>query len=96
VVVGALLSTLALTVLERGNRPAFSFSLAATACIALSLVVFFLYAYPANQQTENWSMLPENWEELRRQWEISHAVGAVLNLVALATLTLSLLTGKRG
>jgi hypothetical protein len=34
---------------------------------------------------------PYNWMELRRQWEYSHAVSAVLNLVALATLILSVL-----
>lgn len=36
-------------------------SLVAAACIASSLVVFFLFTYPANQQARNWTVLPENW-----------------------------------
>ena len=65
------------------------------AAIALSLVVFFLFTYPANQQTQNWTTLPDSWETLRRQWEYSHAVGAGLYFVALSALTLSLLVGRR-
>jgi hypothetical protein len=89
-VVGALVSTLALAILERGKGSVFYLSLAATLCIAASLAVFFLYTYPANQQTSNWTVLPENWEQLRRQWEYSHATGAGLYFLALFALTLSL------
>jgi hypothetical protein len=28
--------------------------------IALSLIVFFTFTYPANQQTVNWTVLPDN------------------------------------
>jgi hypothetical protein len=38
---------------------------------ALSLVVFFVFTFPANQQAQNWTVLPENRESLRRQWEYS-------------------------
>jgi hypothetical protein len=61
-------------------------------CIAGTQVVFWTYTYPANQATNNWTMLPENWVELRRQWEYSHATSAALNLVALVTLILSILS----
>jgi exosortase/archaeosortase len=94
VVVGALLSTLVLTVMVRDNSKMFHLTLTATICIALSLVVFFMFTYPANQHTLNWTMLPENWEELRRQWEYSHATGAGLYFVALIALTLSLLVER--
>lgn len=78
-----------------GGRPAeFYLTLTTAICIALSLVVFFVFTFPANQQTQNWTTLPENWVTLRRQWEYSHAVGAGLYLVALSALTLSLLVGR--
>jgi hypothetical protein len=89
-----LVSTLVLTVMVRESHRIFYLTLTATLCIALSLVVFFMFTYPANQQTLNWTMLPENWQELRRHWEYSHAVGAGLYFVALMTLILSLLVGR--
>lgn len=91
VVAGALLSTLALTIALRRDRKAFIFASIAFLCIAGTQVVFWTYTYPANQVTNNWTMLPENWEELRRQWEYSHATSAVLNLVALVIVILSVL-----
>ncbi|WP_036251994.1 hypothetical protein [Methylobacter sp. BBA5.1] len=52
-------------------------------CIAAALAVFFLFTYPANQQTANWTRLPGNWADLRKQWEYSHATRAGLFLIAL-------------
>jgi hypothetical protein len=63
--------------------------------LAASLTVFFAFTYPANQQTANGTLLPEHWERLRRQWEYSHAAGAVLDLTALVSFTLSLLVQRR-
>lgn len=94
VIVGALVTTAVVTFRVRARPAEFYLSLAATLCIALSLVVFFLFTYPANQQTQNWTVLPENWEVLRRQWEYSHAVGAGLYFAALGALTLSLLVPR--
>jgi ribose/xylose/arabinose/galactoside ABC-type transport system permease subunit len=91
VVVGALLSTLALTITAHQKRKAFIFALIAFLCIVGTQVVFWTYTYPANQVTNNWTMLPENWAELRYQWEFSHAASAVLNLIALVLLILFVL-----
>src|SRR5215216_5502723 len=74
VVVGALLITGIVAVMVRARSTEFYLTLGAALCIALSLVIFFLFTYPANQQTQNWTTMPENWEMLRRQWEYSHAV----------------------
>jgi hypothetical protein len=95
VVVSALVTTGLVAMLVRARPPEFYLTLTAAICIALSLVVFFLFTYPANQQTQNWTTLPDSWETLRRQWEYSHAVGAGLYFVALSALTLSLLVGRR-
>jgi len=93
--IGALVSTLVLTVLARAAPRMFYLTLVSTVCVALSLLIFFLFTFPANQQTENWTMLPDNWQELRRQWEYSHAVGAGLYLVALIALILAALVERR-
>jgi hypothetical protein len=95
IVVGALVMTAMLTVLQRGAGATFYLVLAATLCIALSLAVFFLFTFPANKATQNWTVLPHEWEALRRQWEYSHAIGAVLYFVALASLTLSIIFSRR-
>jgi hypothetical protein len=89
VVVGALLSTLILTIMNRHDPQAFTLSLIALICIVATQLVFWLFTFPVNGQTENWTVLPPNWSELRARWEYSHATSAVLNLLALAALILS-------
>jgi hypothetical protein len=91
VVAGALVSTLALTIAARKQRKAFLFALLSLVCVACTQAVFWIYTYPANQATNNWTILPENWLELRRQWEYSHASSAVLNLFAFIFVSLSVL-----
>ena len=51
--------------------------------IILSLVVFFIWVFPGNQATANWTEMPDNWEALRRQWEYGHAANAVIVFAAL-------------
>jgi hypothetical protein len=89
--VGALVLTGLVALRLRGHRSAFVPTLFAVVCIALSLVIFFMFTYPANQQTNNWTTLPDHWESLRRQWEYSHAVAAGLYFLALSGLISSLL-----
>jgi hypothetical protein len=92
VVVAALLSTLALTVTVRQERRTFIFALIGCLCIAATQAVFWAYTYPANRATRNWTVLPESWADLRPRWEFSHAASAVLNLIALVSLILSVLS----
>ena len=70
---GALIANFALALMLRGRGMPFAFALSAFFCIALTLVVFFIWTYAANQATDNWTTMPANWEQLRRQWEYSHA-----------------------
>lgn len=70
-------------------------ALIAALCIAVNLILFFSFTFPANRATENWTTLPENWESLRQQWEYAHAAGAGLYLLALASLTLALIVDRR-
>lgn len=92
--IGALVSTLALATMVRRNWKILILTLVAALCIALGLVVFFMFTYPVNQQTLNWTVLPDNWLQLRLQWEYSHAVNAGLFFVAFNALVLSLLIDR--
>ena len=94
VLIGALVANLALALLLRGRGAPFLLALFAFLCIALTLVVFFIWTYAANQATNNWMMIPDNWEQLRREWEYSHAANAVVTFAALCSLTLSVLTTR--
>jgi hypothetical protein len=91
VVIGALLSTLALTIMVRKPPKTFVLVLVAFLCMVGTQVLFWTFTFPANQQTHNWTVLPENWLALQRQWEYSHAASAGLNLVAFVALILAAL-----
>jgi hypothetical protein len=60
-----------------------------------SLAIFFIWTYPANQATSNWTVASANWASLRTQWEYSHAANAVMTFLALCAVTASLLVTKR-
>jgi hypothetical protein len=81
--------------LVRKEKKAFALTLIALLCIAGTQIIFWIFTYPANKQTNNWTMLPANWVELRNQWEYSHATSAVLDVIALITLIISILVKKR-
>jgi hypothetical protein len=91
VLFGALAANLILTFMVRHQRGAFWLALIAFLLVAATLMVFFIWTYPANQATSNWTEVPANWEELRRDWEYAHAASAVLTFIALCALTLSTL-----
>ncbi len=96
VVIGALLSTLALAIVLRAERGPMLWALVAFLCIAATQVIFWTWTYPANAATSNWTMVPPNWEALRTQWEYSHAASACFNVVAIVALTLSVLSWRHG
>lgn len=77
----ALFANFAAGFLASGTRR--RLSIAAGVIVAMTLAVFFLWTFPANQATGNWTSVPDSWERLRIQWEYSHAANAVLTFVAL-------------
>jgi hypothetical protein len=95
VLLSALVANLLLAIALRGRGPPFGFALVAFLCIALTLVIFFTWTFPANQATQNWTAIPANWEQLRRQWEYSHVANALVTLVAYGSVVLSVLTMRR-
>jgi hypothetical protein len=94
VVFGALLSTLALTIVVRKRPGELGPALTAFLCIVATQAIFWTITFPANQQTANWTLLPDNWQELRMRWEYSHAASAMLNLVALIAVIIAVLKGR--
>jgi hypothetical protein len=94
VLVGALIANLVLVVQLRGQGRPFVLAVAALLGLALSLVIFFTWTYPANQATNNWTTIPANWEQLRWEWEYSHAANALITLAAFCALALSVLTTR--
>jgi hypothetical protein len=90
VIFAAILSTLLLAIAVRGAGRTFKLTVIALLCIVGTQGVFWIFTFPVNQATVNWSTLPPNWTELRAQWEYSHAVSGGLNLIAFAALILSM------
>ncbi len=62
--------------------------IAALLCLVAAQALFWLFTFPANTATHNWTRMPagDDWEQLRRQWEYSHMAGALCQLLALCSL----------
>jgi len=86
-----LVSMLALAVLMWHHTRAFYAAAVAILALAAAQAVFWLFTYPANVATNNWTTIPADWDSWRRQWEFSHAVGAFCQLTAMGALIVSLL-----
>lgn len=83
VIIAAICTNLALALMLWLRRAPFWPSLAAGLILGATLIVFFVWTYPANVATANWTVIPPDWQTLRAQWEASHAANALLTLLAL-------------
>lgn len=93
-ILAAITANGALAFAERRRDPvAARWAAVSATLIAVSLAVFFIWVFPANQATANWTRQPAAWEELRRQWEYGHAVNA--GIVWLAFLATSIASSRR-
>jgi hypothetical protein len=70
----------------------FVFAILGLLAVAGTLAVFFIWTYPANVATDNWTIVPPDWAELRAQWEYSHAANAVLLLLGFCWVALAVIT----
>ncbi|HKB97103.1 MAG TPA: hypothetical protein VKB94_09645 [Rhizomicrobium sp.] len=68
---------------------------AALVLLVIAQALFWLFTFPANEVTQNWTRIPEDWEALRRQWEYSHAGGAICQLGGLCCLISALFARVR-
>ena len=93
-IVGAIIANLVLAMLLRHQRTPLVLVSVNLLCLVASLAVFFVFTYPTNQATDNWTAMPTNWESLRWQWEVSHAANAVITFIGFCALTGSLLVTR--
>lgn len=78
-IIGAIVATGGLALAERRRDPvAARWAGAAALLVLASLLVFFVWIFPANQETANWTRQPDGWEALRRRWEWGHAANALI------------------
>jgi hypothetical protein len=86
-----LASMLAVIVLARNDPPVWRVAIVALLCLVVAQALFWIFTYPANVSTANWTHIPDNWEALRSRWEYSHAAGAVLQGLAMSALIIAVL-----
>ena len=91
VLFGALVANLAHAIVLRKLGRSFGYALASFLLIAANLAIFFVWTFPTNQATNNWTVVPKNWSALRIQWEYSHAANAVVTFAALVCVVIAVL-----
>src|SRR5215470_6880927 len=67
-----VISATILFILTIKNERRLRFIFFAFICFDLALILFFSFTYPANRETNNWTILPANWQQIRNEWEYSH------------------------
>ena len=88
-------SMIAIIAMSRRESRVFWPAVVALLSLIAAQVVFWTYTFPTNVATNNWTTIPQNWEALRSQWEYSHAVGAVLQILAMGALVVATLARGR-
>jgi hypothetical protein len=86
-----LLGMLAVIWLYRSEPRVLWPAVAALACLVAAQAVFWIWTFPANQATANWTTQPANWQRLRLDWEYSHLAGAAFQTLAMASLVVAVL-----
>jgi hypothetical protein len=91
---GQIVFGLWLVLKSRQHHKIFRYAVAALICILMSVAIFFIFTFPTNIQTHNWTYVPPNWQVLRDQWEYSHAAAALFSLAAFVFLTFCLMSRR--
>jgi hypothetical protein len=73
-IAAALLLTAMHTFMVHADRAALALSFLAFLCLAATQAIFWIFTYPMNVASNNWTVTPENFEVTRRQWKYSHAL----------------------
>ena len=95
VLVVQLVAIASVVITAHGDRRLRMLALLALICLIGAQASFWIFTYPANAATVNWTVQPDDWQALRRQWEYSHAAGAFLQLMAMACLSLGAVGDNR-
>jgi hypothetical protein len=91
----SLTANAALAATVRDEATPFMLAIGATFAVVGALVIFFVWTYPVNQATENWTRLPLQWRSMRNLWEFSHAASAAVMLIALCCSILAVVMSRR-
>jgi hypothetical protein len=86
-----LLSLLGAAITSRARTDVMWLVILALVGLLGAQVVFWLFTFPTNVATRNWTVIPTDWELLRAEWEYSHAAGAAFQLLAMIALILAAL-----
>ncbi|MBS0642752.1 MAG: hypothetical protein JSS43_23050 [Proteobacteria bacterium] len=81
-IAAALLITLVQAALAWRDGVDRGLSFAAFLCLAATQIVFWMFTYPMNVETRNWTVMPAMFDSARWQWEFSHAASAALTAAA--------------
>jgi len=89
-IAAALACTLWFAAVAEG--PAEAPAVIAFVAVLATQLVFWVFTFPVNRYTRNWRDAPsEDWRRLRDRWELSHAVSALLNFIALVCVAVAIL-----
>ena len=69
--------------------------LAALLLMLAAQALFWLFTFPVNAATANWTQVTPDWDDLRGQWEWSHTAGAACQFLALCSLLTALFARVR-
>jgi membrane protease YdiL (CAAX protease family) len=95
-IAAAILANGALAIAERRRDPRAAFwALLSALLIIASLAVFFVWVFPGNRATENWTSVPDGWQALRRRWEYGHAANAAIVFAALLATGRAIMGSRR-
>lgn len=91
--VGAVSAAIILTLSLRNRYPTYGWTLLATLCLIATHASFWMWIDAINREfgVLTAQTLPVDWQEFRDQWVSVHAARAALQVVALASLVLSVL-----
>jgi hypothetical protein len=90
-----LIAMLAVAVLSRHEPQVLWPTIIAIVCLIAAQAVFWIFTYPANVVTDNWTAVPAQWEDVRARWEYSHLAGAAFQLMAMSALIVAVLARTR-
>jgi len=71
----------------RGQGASFWLAAFSFVCIVAALIVFFIWVFPGNQATQNWTVAPDNWQALRTRWEYGHAANSLIIFASLCAVS---------
>jgi hypothetical protein len=89
----AILTAIVLAFLVRDRGLTFYWTLDGAILLVLAFISWIVFIAPMNAEFAKWltSPIPTDWMRYRDQWEYSHAVNAVIKIIALGLLAISVL-----